>query len=642
MRFRTSLLAFAILLTGCQSAQRANYVTPQRGGAPLERLKFWHELSDAPVAGNDDAFHALLLFLDGADPAADYAARVATLKQRNLLPGDFNAPPGAPARRGTLAYAIAGALKLKGGVTMRLLGNSPRYALKELEFRGLMPSSSPNQTLSGNELVGLISKARDYQETGSADASAVAALPFGHTRPVGPVAEEPAPPWMEGVEPQALSLTEPIYAMMMQDPATTAPATAAAVADGPFTAVVESVKGDVQWKPKDDAEWRLLKVGDVLSQDATVETGAAARVVLRMPQGQLLAIYQLTEITLLEVRQQGGQVKTDIGMKHGKAEYEIFGAGVRYDAKVRTPNNTLAVRSTRVLLYEQAPFTPEAVSLVGRAEFFRKARADSVALGGRAGKVKVRADKNSAADTALEQAVVDPTFASARTVSEQALIANLISRGATLTFDPIANIAVLSGGSPFKTTQQIARSLPGELTFVATWDQPKGVTRPANIDLLVTNTSGDVLFPTGAFSLSKNGGRVPFDHRGGPQGGIEYAFFTAASPQDLFYVTALPASGSPSTPVTLRAFLNGLPLQIDRQLPTLGQRSFEVTGSVGPAKDDVVSGFVLPEEIFTDDTFDPNAPVAQRGIKKGKVKAPAAKPVAAPAPAAVKAVNAKR
>jgi hypothetical protein len=304
---------------------------------------------------------------------------------------------------------------------------------------------------------------------------------------------------------------------------------------------------------------------------------------------------------------------------------------------VRTPNNTLAVRSTRVLLYEQAPFTPEAVSLVGRAEFFRKARGDSVALGGPAGKVKVRADKSSAAETALDQAVVDPTFASARTISEQALIANLISRGAVLSFDPIANIPVLSGGNPFKTQREIAQNLPGQLTFVATWDQPKGISRPANIDLLVTNTSGDVLFPTGAFSLSKNGGRVPFDHRGGANGGIEYAFFTGASPQDLFYVTALPASGSPSTPVTLRAFLNGLPLQIDRQLPTLGQPSFEVTGSVGPAKDDVVSGFVLPQEIFTDDTFNAGGAAAQRSVGKGKSKASASKVAKDPTPAKVNA-----
>ena len=47
----------------------------QRADAQID---FWHELADEPVTTNDDAFHGLLLYVDGKDDSADYAGRVAT------------------------------------------------------------------------------------------------------------------------------------------------------------------------------------------------------------------------------------------------------------------------------------------------------------------------------------------------------------------------------------------------------------------------------------------------------------------------------------------------------------------------------------------------------------------------------------
>jgi hypothetical protein len=597
-----AVLTSLVCLAGCGSAGRPlGFQTRARGDAPLERLAFWHAIADAPVAGNDDAVHGLLLFLDGRDASPDYPARLAALRSRGLLPGGFDAPGGAPVRRGTIAYALAKALDVKGGLTTRLFGMTPRYAVKELEFLGIFPPSSPNMVLSGNEFVGLISKAQDYRDTGSADPSAVASGPAGHT-PAPPPSASAAPAWLDGAAgPQGLTLVNPILATTAGADApstsptrTTAPATTGPVPESAFQAIVEEIAGDAQWRPADDAEWRLLKLGDVLGEQASVETGAAARVVLRMPFGQSLVIYQLTEVALLEVRGRGGMIKTDIGMGHGRSEYEILGAGVRYDSKIRGPNTTLAVRTTRVLLYDQPPFTSEAVSLIGRAEFFRKARGDSVYLGsGRAGRVAVRADRASAAETALEQSVTDPTIAAARTPSEEALVANLISRGATLAFDPIASINVLTGGDPPKTVPDITRTLPGPLTFVLTWDQAAGSLRVANMDILVASRSGEILFPSSAFASSKAGGRVPFDHRGGANGGIEYAYFTGRIPAELFYVSAVPARGAAD--VTLRAFLDGKPLQItDDSLPSPIGTTSEVRGRAGPDADEVIFGFVNP------------------------------------------------
>src|SRR5207237_1202942 len=137
------------LASGCQTARVERPLTRELGGNdPNQQLEFWHRLAEQSVTSNDDAFHGLLLFLDGDDPAADYAGRVRTLQSRGLLPS-FNQPAEQAVQRGTLAVALVKALDIKGGVMLRLLGPTPRYAVRELVFMELYPPSSPSQTFSG-------------------------------------------------------------------------------------------------------------------------------------------------------------------------------------------------------------------------------------------------------------------------------------------------------------------------------------------------------------------------------------------------------------------------------------------------------------------------------------------------------------
>src|SRR5215218_9857133 len=99
------LLAGAALpIGGCQSARVDRPLTAELGGSDEDtQLEFWHSLAQQPVTSNDDALHGLLLFLDGTDPSADYAGRVAALKDRKLLSANFNQPAEQAVDRGTLA-----------------------------------------------------------------------------------------------------------------------------------------------------------------------------------------------------------------------------------------------------------------------------------------------------------------------------------------------------------------------------------------------------------------------------------------------------------------------------------------------------------------------------------------------------------
>jgi hypothetical protein len=178
LRFFWSLCFGACLLlplVGCKSATVSEPLTGKYGGDDVQ-LEFWHELAARPVTCNDEAFHGLLLYLDGEDPNTDYAARVSALKSRGLLPAGFNRPANEAVKRGTLAVAIAHALKIRGGVMMHLSPHCSRYAVRELMFHELYPASSPNQTFSGSEFLGIMGRVEDWQRGNPADVPA-AVLP---------------------------------------------------------------------------------------------------------------------------------------------------------------------------------------------------------------------------------------------------------------------------------------------------------------------------------------------------------------------------------------------------------------------------------------------------------------------------------
>jgi hypothetical protein len=177
-----------VLLGGCQTARVDKPVAAEFGGSdPDAQLEFWHTLASQPVTSNDDAFHGLLLFLDGADESEDYAARVARLKDRRMLARQFDEPAEQAVSRGTIAVALVRALGMKGGLTMRALsplrGGLPpaRYAVRELIFAGVYPPSAPHQTFSGDEFLGIIGRVEDHQRGTDTTDTPAAVLP-GETK----------------------------------------------------------------------------------------------------------------------------------------------------------------------------------------------------------------------------------------------------------------------------------------------------------------------------------------------------------------------------------------------------------------------------------------------------------------------------
>ncbi len=171
------LSSILLLVVGCQHAKVGEPLTDKlAGNDPDSQIEFWHALAERPVTSNDEAFHGLLLYTDREDPADSYDGRVSLLKERRMLPKGFDRPANESISRGVLAVALVRALEIKGGVTMHLLGPTPRYATRELMYMNLYPPSSPQQTFAGSEFVGIMGRVEDYQRVNPARSPA-AVLP---------------------------------------------------------------------------------------------------------------------------------------------------------------------------------------------------------------------------------------------------------------------------------------------------------------------------------------------------------------------------------------------------------------------------------------------------------------------------------
>src|ERR1051326_2431177 len=362
MRFsqRSLLRAFllvigagSLLTGGCRSATVSDWLLPRldASDAPTQ-MEFWHTLALRDQISNDEAFHGLLLYMDKRDPAASYADRLSLLKSRHWLAQSFNQPAEAMLTRGTLADALVRALELKGGVTLRVLGPTERYATRELEYRGLYPPSSPNQIFSGSEFVGVIAKVEDFRHGNPADFPA-AVMPSQIRDNMKPVVN-PASVLAEAEEYDTDSQVSPIYASMLADNLSLQPATAATTTApaGKAKIRITAVEGAATFRNGSSGPWKPATKGMELTEQAELRTGPDGAIQFVILPDEIVAVDPLTTVKLIRVLREGPKAATDLGIKYGRTRYGLEGGGLEHQSTLRSPNATLAVRGTQVSLYD--------------------------------------------------------------------------------------------------------------------------------------------------------------------------------------------------------------------------------------------------------------------------------------------------
>jgi hypothetical protein len=372
---------------------------------------------------------------------------------------------------------------------------------------------------------------------------------------------------------RALQNTQPAPPPEAGAGAQTAPATAPAGGVEHLKATITGVEPLAQVRVSEDQPWQACKVGMVLNEGAEFRTGPRGAIRFTIPPDHTFTIDRLTNTKLLQAVMRGNKATTDVGMQYGRVRGDIEAAGIEHQSTVHSPNSTLAIRGTKVSLYDQRPFPPEAVSLTGRAQF--STRRGTVAFGGKgAGKTTVTAERG-AAQHAFANTVIDPANALARSAQEQALVADVLSLGGTFVSGNKNQIPTVRGGA-VPTDQQLNEFAVGNLNFILRWSGD------AHLGLLVndaSNKQGEFLFPQTGLNHVPSGGYIPFDNLGGPNGGYEVAYWPKSFPSSIYTLNVLFISGSEAT-FKLNEIVNG-------QLANLAQmgqpESTTATGMVGPA-----------------------------------------------------------
>lgn len=329
---------------------------------------------------------------------------------------------------------------------------------------------------------------------------------------------------------------------LAQSEPASAPTTTFVLPEGPLQITVTGVQGIVQARTAPGEKWKPVTVGMVLNEGSEFRTGPRSGVRFVIPPDQTVALDRLGTVQVLKATFESGKLFTDLGMKYGRTRYDIESATRQHDATVRSPSSVLAVRGTKVSLYDQPPFAPEAVSLTGRA-FFRDLHKE-VYLGGKnQGKTKVNQSSDSPAAYALSNTQQDPKgIFSGRTQSDLYFQLAEAAYGGT----DLSNLGVFSllnrGGT-------VIGVLPvkEQLLFNLTFSRLPQTEEVPDVNLVITDPKGQTLSLQNPTNLNGGqfAGKQPFDADLG-QGQIN-ANYSISFPSGTYTLTETRVSGSAVT-----------------------------------------------------------------------------------------------
>jgi hypothetical protein len=171
-------VALVLLAAGWASAAVPSAPAPAAlpaAPAASSDAQFFGELAYKDVATAADTARALAILVSaGKETGADFAAAKAYLSKQGVMPDGWldKAAADTPTDKGHLASLICRALKIQGGLGMRLFGPVPRLALRECAYLELMAMGAEYRHVTGGELAGVIDRADRWRTRHAALAAA--------------------------------------------------------------------------------------------------------------------------------------------------------------------------------------------------------------------------------------------------------------------------------------------------------------------------------------------------------------------------------------------------------------------------------------------------------------------------------------
>ena len=152
-----ALLALAFAIVSCERAITTTSSVEKFESSNSE-IEFFEDLERNQVVSNNDALHSFFLLADKEDGWTTYDERVAEAKRRKWLSSSFDEPANESAEVGWVASASCRIAKIRGGLSMMVIGPAPRYAVRELTHMQILIGKKETQSFSGLEFVDYLTR----------------------------------------------------------------------------------------------------------------------------------------------------------------------------------------------------------------------------------------------------------------------------------------------------------------------------------------------------------------------------------------------------------------------------------------------------------------------------------------------------
>lgn len=330
------------------------------------------------------------------------------------------------------------------------------------------------------------------------------------------------------VDPAPPAGDPPAPAVDPGPPAASAPLEAA-------SAEVVDFAGLAQVSVGEGEPWIAAVKGMKLGAGASVRTGPRSFISLHVPPDHIITLDRLGTVTLLELLQNPEKTVADIGLKYGRAYYEIQTSGRQHETRVHSPGVVLAVRGTQGFLQNER----------GRRVMNRVISNRPVTFGVSGGKITemnrgtMVAGAFSPAHTMRQLGTMAGPLGVAQTDAERGLIeTGNLPQGLLPSDLALGSARGLAARSAFPGGD----SGVGNLIFALGWsgDLPSPA---SNVDLRVTTPAGEVI--SAALPLAAvSGGVHSGDDLGGAGFGLEQVVFRGSYPRGNYQTEVIRASGA--------------------------------------------------------------------------------------------------
>ena len=134
----------------------------------------------------------------------------------------------------------------------------------------------------------------------------------------------------------------------------------------------------MQVRPAEDKPWQKAAAGMELGEGWEIRTGLRSICQFTIKDTHVITLDRLGTVTVLNAVKQDGMVKTDVGMKYGRTQYQVDAVGEQHESRIHAPAATLAVRGSIISMSDDPAYGTTAIVSESQSAVYSQRGVDQV------------------------------------------------------------------------------------------------------------------------------------------------------------------------------------------------------------------------------------------------------------------------